>query len=49
MAALEACMCHELDDLKFESFGVKLLHTIGTVYITKASNFLLKSRKFLGM
>jgi len=47
-AAWEARMRREADDLKFESFGVELLHAIGTVYITKASSF-LKSRKFLGM
>jgi X-domain of DnaJ-containing len=47
-AAWEARMRREADDLKFESFGVELLHAIGTVYVTKASNF-LKSRKFLGM
>jgi X-domain of DnaJ-containing len=47
-AAWEARMRREADDLKFESFGVELLHAIGTVYVIKASNF-LKSRKFLGM
>jgi curved DNA-binding protein CbpA len=47
-AAWEARMRREADDLKFESFGVELLHAIGTVYITKASSF-LKSRKFLGI
>jgi X-domain of DnaJ-containing len=47
-AAWERRMRREADDLKFESFGVELLHAIGTVYVTKASNF-LKSRKFLGM
>jgi hypothetical protein len=46
--AWEARMRREADDLKFESFGVELLHAIGTVYVTKASSF-LKSRKFLGM
>ncbi|KIO34080.1 hypothetical protein M407DRAFT_240722 [Tulasnella calospora MUT 4182] len=38
----------EAEDLKLESFGVELLHTIGNVYIMKASSF-LKSRKFLGI
>lgn len=41
-------MRREADDLKLESFGVELLHAIGTVYVTKASGF-LKSRKFLGI
>ncbi|KAH9004492.1 X-domain of DnaJ-containing-domain-containing protein [Lactarius hatsudake] len=47
-AAWEARMRREADDLKLESFGVELLHAIGTVYVTKASSF-LKSRKFLGI
>jgi X-domain of DnaJ-containing len=47
-AAWEARMRREADDLKLESFGVELLHAIGTVYVTKASSY-LKSRKFLGM
>ncbi|KAL5492108.1 CAJ1_2 [Sanghuangporus weigelae] len=38
----------EADDLKLESFGVELLHTIGSVYATKATSF-MKSRKFLGI
>lgn len=46
--AFEAKMKREADDLKLESFGVELLHTIGNVYIMKATSF-LKSRKFLGM
>ncbi|KAH9913559.1 DnaJ-domain-containing protein [Epithele typhae] len=46
--AFEARMRREADDLKLESFGVELLHTIGTVYIMKATSF-LKSRKFLGI
>jgi X-domain of DnaJ-containing len=46
--AWEARMRLEADDLKLESFGVELLHAIGTVYVTKASSF-LKSKKFLGM
>ncbi|KAH9975726.1 X-domain of DnaJ-containing-domain-containing protein [Lactifluus volemus] len=47
-AAWEARMRREADDLKLESFGVELLHAIGTVYVTKASSY-LKSRKFLGI
>lgn len=47
-AAWEMRMRREADDLKFESFGVELLHAIGTVYVTKATSF-LKSKKFLGM
>ncbi|KAF8159513.1 X-domain of DnaJ-containing-domain-containing protein [Crassisporium funariophilum] len=41
-------MKREVEDLKLESFGVELLHTIGTVYMMKASSF-MKSRKFLGI
>ncbi|KAK6910036.1 hypothetical protein I204_04957 [Kwoniella mangroviensis CBS 8886] len=37
----------EAEDLKLESFGVEMLHTISQVYITKAGNF-LKSKKFFG-
>ena len=46
--AFEAKMRREADDLKLESFGVELLHTIGNIYIMKATSF-LKSKKFLGM
>ncbi|KAL4244398.1 Peroxisomal Protein Import DnaJ [Abortiporus biennis] len=46
--AFEAKMKREADDLKLESFGVELLHTIGNVYMMKATSF-LKSRKFLGI
>ncbi|KAG5643794.1 hypothetical protein DXG03_009617 [Asterophora parasitica] len=46
--AFEKKMKREADDLKLESFGVELLHTIGTVYMMKSSSF-LKSRKFLGI
>ncbi|CAE7197763.1 unnamed protein product [Rhizoctonia solani] len=38
----------EAEDLKLESFGVELLHTIGNVYLMKA-NSALKSRKMFGM
>ncbi|KAJ3775991.1 X-domain of DnaJ-containing-domain-containing protein [Lentinula raphanica] len=46
--AFEAKMKREVEDLKLESFGVELLHTIGNVYMMKATSF-LKSRKFLGI
>ena len=42
-AAWETRMHHEADDLKFESFGVKQLHTIGTVCNTKATSFFKQS------
>ncbi|TFK85102.1 DnaJ-domain-containing protein [Polyporus arcularius HHB13444] len=47
-AAFERRMRSEADDMKLESFGVELLHTIGNVYMMKATSF-LKSRKFLGI
>ncbi|KAG2011853.1 DnaJ domain-containing protein, variant 2 [Coprinopsis cinerea AmutBmut pab1-1] len=46
--AFEEKMRKEADDLKLESFGVELLHTIGSVYVMKATSA-LKSRKFLGI
>ncbi|THV05539.1 DnaJ domain-containing protein [Dendrothele bispora CBS 962.96] len=46
--AFEAKMRREVEDLKLESFGVELLHTIGNVYMMKATSF-LKSKKFLGI
>ncbi|KAF5350280.1 hypothetical protein D9758_007804 [Tetrapyrgos nigripes] len=46
--AFEARMKREVEDLKLESFGVELLHAIGTVYMMKATSF-LKSKKFLGI
>lgn len=46
--AFEARMKLEADDLKLESFGVELLHAIGTVYMMKATSF-MKSKKFLGI
>jgi len=46
--AFEHRMKREAEDLKLESFGVELLHAIGTVYMMKASSF-MKSRKFLGL
>lgn len=38
----------EVENLKMESFGLEILHAIGTTYIQKASSF-LKSQKFLGI
>ncbi|EUC38793.1 hypothetical protein COCCADRAFT_82127 [Bipolaris zeicola 26-R-13] len=38
----------EIENLKMESFGIEILHAIGTTYIMKASSF-LKSQKFLGI
>ncbi|OJA09543.1 hypothetical protein AZE42_01149 [Rhizopogon vesiculosus] len=46
--AFEAKIKIEADDLKIESFGVELLHAIGTVYMMKATSF-MKSKKFLGI
>ncbi|KAF8659893.1 hypothetical protein AX16_001777 [Volvariella volvacea WC 439] len=46
--AFEEKMKREAEDLKLESFGVELLHTIGNVYIMKATSF-MKSKKFLGI
>lgn len=46
--AFEAKIKSEADDLKIESFGVELLHAIGTVYMMKATSF-MKSKKFLGI
>nr|XP_019011117.1 uncharacterized protein I206_04428 [Kwoniella pini CBS 10737]OCF49898.1 hypothetical protein I206_04428 [Kwoniella pini CBS 10737] len=45
--AFEGRIRIEAEDLKLESFGVEMLHTISQVYITKAGNF-LKSKKFFG-
>ncbi|KAF1832730.1 DnaJ-domain-containing protein [Decorospora gaudefroyi] len=38
----------EIENLKMESFGLEILHAIGTTYIMKASSF-IKSQKFLGI
>ncbi|KAF9643493.1 hypothetical protein BDM02DRAFT_3104345 [Thelephora ganbajun] len=46
--AFEDKMRREAEDMKLESFGTELLHTIGSVYMMKATSF-LKSKKFLGM
>ncbi|WWD17241.1 hypothetical protein CI109_101679 [Kwoniella shandongensis] len=43
----EARIKVEAEDLKLESFGVEMLHTIAQVYITKAGNY-LKAKKFFG-
>lgn len=43
-------MREEAEDLKLESFGVELLHTIGSVYLTKSNTWLKTKRgNFLGM
>lgn len=44
----EAKVKREADDMKLESFGVELLHTIGNIYIMKATTF-MKSKRFLGI
>ncbi len=38
----------EVENLKMESFGLEILHAIGTTYVQKATSF-LKSQKFLGI
>lgn len=38
----------EAEELKMESFGIQILHAIGTTYYTKGTNY-LKSQKLLGM
>ena len=38
----------ECESLKMESFGLEILHTVGTTYLQKATSF-LKSQKFLGV
>ena len=38
----------EAENLKMESFGIEILHAIGTTYLQKATSF-LKSQKFLGI
>lgn len=38
----------EAEELKMESFGIEMLHAIGTTYYMKAST-LMKSQKFLGL
>lgn len=38
----------EVENLKMESFGLEILHSVGTTYLQKATSF-LKSQKFLGI
>ena len=38
----------ECENLKMESFGIDILHSVGQTYIQKATSF-LKSQKFLGI
>ena len=38
----------ECESMKMESFGLEILHTVGTTYLQKATSF-LKSQKFLGV
>lgn len=38
----------EVENLKMESFGIEILHAVGTTYLQKATSF-LKSQKFLGI
>lgn len=38
----------EVENLKIESFGLEILHAVGTTYLQKATSF-LKSQKFLGI
>lgn len=39
----------EAENLKMESFGLELLHTIGSIYYNKASTFLKSENTFLGI
>ncbi|KAJ4358178.1 DnaJ-like protein [Didymosphaeria variabile] len=38
----------EIENLKMESFGLEILHSIGATYLSKATSF-IKSQKFLGI
>lgn len=38
----------EVENLKMESFGLEILHAVGTTYLQKATSF-LKAQKFLGI
>lgn len=38
----------EVENLKMESFGLEILHAVGTTYVQKGTSF-LKSQKFLGI
>ncbi|PWN35095.1 DnaJ-domain-containing protein [Meira miltonrushii] len=43
-------MHHEAEDLKLESFGIELLHTIGNIYLTKSATWVKSQRQnFLGV
>lgn len=43
-------MREEAEDLKLESFGVELLHTIGNIYLTKSTTWVKSQRhNFLGL
>jgi hypothetical protein len=46
MVMWEMHMCHEVDDLKLKSFGIKLLHTISTVRYQ--GEHLLEGQEILG-
>ncbi|KAG7817776.1 hypothetical protein KL928_003675 [Ogataea angusta] len=39
----------EAENLKMESFGLEILHTIGSIYIAKANIFMKSHRTFLGL
>ncbi|KAL7273389.1 DnaJ-like protein [Rhizina undulata] len=39
---------YEVENLKMESFGIEILHAIGSVYVSKGVSF-IKSQKFLGI
>ncbi|KAG7737442.1 hypothetical protein KL923_003831 [Ogataea haglerorum] len=39
----------EAENLKMESFGLEILHTIGSIYIAKANIFMRSHRTFLGL
>ncbi|VEU19587.1 DEKNAAC100373 [Brettanomyces naardenensis] len=39
----------EAENMKMESFGLEILHTIGNVYLTKANIFLKSQQTFLGL
>jgi hypothetical protein len=38
----------EVENLKMESFGLEILHSVGATYLSKATSF-IKSQKFLGI
>lgn len=49
MAAFEARIVAEAEDLKMESYGVELLHSIGYTYSLKARQWVGKEESFLGL